>query len=169
MELVIREAKELDARAIGTIGVTSWQTAYRGLIPDEYLDALSIDIKEEQLSRSLANQNNRFAIAEVDGKPIGMICFYPLHIEEPIGVKWELEALYIIPQYWNKGIGRALVKYAFQNMITNRACMCSLWVLAGNHRARKFYESMGMTFLGVENSITMGGKELIEVRYGIYF
>lgn len=169
MKLSIREASTGDTEVISTIGVTSWQAAYRGLVPDEYLDSLSAEEREKHLAKSLAIPTNRFAIAEVEGKSVGMICFYPLCNEKSAGVEWELEAIYLLPQYWNKGIGRALIQYAFQYMIVNNAYVCNLWVLADNQRARKFYESMGMTFSGIEKTVTIGYKDLMAVNYQIHF
>lgn len=39
----LRVATVEDANAVATVHVRSWQSAYRGLIPDAYLDALSVE------------------------------------------------------------------------------------------------------------------------------
>jgi GNAT superfamily N-acetyltransferase len=169
MQLIVREANEGDARAISLIGVKSWQAAYQNIIPNEYLNSLSAEKREIHLSKSLAIPTIRFAVSEMEGLPVGMICFYPLQDEKSPSVEWELEALYVLPHYWNKGIGRSLIQYAFQYMIINNASACNLWVSADNQRARKFYENMGMVFSEEEKIITIGGKNLIEVRYKINF
>ena len=44
----MREAILADAEAIATVHVRSWQAAYRGQLPDEYLDGLTV---EDRLSQ----------------------------------------------------------------------------------------------------------------------
>ena len=167
MEISIREATVEDAKTISSIGVASWQAAYSGIVPSEYLDSLSIEKRERYVAKSLAVHTNRFMIAEADGQAVGMICFYSSNSETAMREIWELEALYLLPQYWNKGIGRKLIQYAFQYIRDHGGCNCNLWVLADNNRARQFYESAGLICIGIEKSIIIGGKELIEVCYSI--
>jgi len=167
MNIVIREATVEDAKTISFIGVTSWKSAYNGIVPNEYLDSLSVEKREKYLEKSMMIPTNRFAIAELDGKAVGMICFYPTQCETPTEGEWELEALYLLPEYWKRGIGRALIQYALHYMRGNHASVCNLWVLADNQRARGFYEKIGFKYTGVEKTITIGGKDLIEVYYQI--
>jgi GNAT superfamily N-acetyltransferase len=47
----------------------------------------------------------------------------------------ELHALYVLPEYWDCGIGGHLLEAA--------SGVAQLWVLEGNTRARRFYESRG--------------------------
>ena len=39
----VRPATVHDARAIATVHVRSWRSAYTGLLPDGYLESLSVD------------------------------------------------------------------------------------------------------------------------------
>lgn len=166
MKIIIRNATLEDAKAISLIGVESWQIAYRGIIPDEYLDSLSAEKREKHIAKSIETPTNRFIVAEVEGQVVGMACFYPLYSEATKN-EWELEAIYLISNYWCMGIGRELIQYVFRYMKENKAYVCKLWVLNDNHRARKFYEHMGLTYSGIEKTITIGGKELIEICYSI--
>jgi hypothetical protein len=50
---MIRSATPGDARAIATIHVEAWRAAYRGIVPDEYLDSLSIDGRESTWRQNL--------------------------------------------------------------------------------------------------------------------
>lgn len=167
MKIMIRKATVEDAKTISFIGVTSWKSAYNGIVPNKYLDSLSVEKREKHLEKSIVVPTNRFAIAELDGQAVGMICFYPIQYETPIEGEWELEAIYILPEYWKRGIGRALIQYTLRYMRENNANVCNLWVLADNQRARGFYEKLGFKYTGIEKIITIGGKDLIEVRYQI--
>jgi len=167
MTILVREAIVEDAKIISSIGVKSWQAAYRGIVPDEYLNSLSPKQREVHLIKSLSALTYRFAIGELDGQCVGMICFYPKNSEESLEEVWELEALYLLPQYWDRGIGRELIQYAFRYMRGLKVNICNLWVLIDNHRAKRFYEYMGLTCTGKEKTIEIGGKKLIEVCYSI--
>ena len=39
-EFLLRDAQPFDADAVARVHVQTWQVAYRGLLPDAYLDAL---------------------------------------------------------------------------------------------------------------------------------
>jgi len=54
MRVTIRQATVEDAAIISFIGVTSWQAAYRGIVPDSYLDSLSVEQRKKHLAKSLA-------------------------------------------------------------------------------------------------------------------
>jgi len=45
---MLRAAVPADARAIAEIHVASWRSAYRGLLPDSLLDAMSVDELEQR-------------------------------------------------------------------------------------------------------------------------
>ena len=46
--IVLRTAEVADAEAIERLRVSGWQTAYRGVIPDEFLDVLTPDVARRQ-------------------------------------------------------------------------------------------------------------------------
>ena len=50
----VRVATVDDAEAVAAVHVRSWQHAYRGLIGDAYLDALSVERRRDIWSRILA-------------------------------------------------------------------------------------------------------------------
>ncbi len=45
-DLTVRAASSSDARAIAAVHVRAGQVAYRGLLPDELLDRLSVEDRE---------------------------------------------------------------------------------------------------------------------------
>lgn len=167
MEVLIRQATIDDTKVISLIGVASWKSAYRGIVPDEYLDSLTVEKRERYITASLANTAKHFVIAEADGRAVGMACFYPSCNGTTNKEVWELEAIYVLPQYWDKGIGRILINHVFQYMREHNAFVCILWVLNDNYHAKGFYEHICLTNTGVEKTINIGGKDLIEVCYSI--
>jgi len=52
--VVIREATSDDARAIAEVHMASWRWAYRGDLPAEFLDGLTVDDREREWREWLA-------------------------------------------------------------------------------------------------------------------
>jgi hypothetical protein len=50
----VRQATSADARAIAQAHVDSWRAAYPGLIPERFLERLSLDRRERQWAETLA-------------------------------------------------------------------------------------------------------------------
>lgn len=147
----IREATPDDAAAIARVHVDSWIGAYRGIVPDEILDNLSVDRRTEGWTRMLTNGDVWAFVAEEVGVVRGFVgCG---SIERPEGDDEfagldpndtaELTTIYIDPRWWGRGIGQALMDVAVADLRKREFTSAVLWVLAENDRARRFYESGG--------------------------
>ena len=70
----VRRATAHDARAVATVHVRSWQSTYKGLLPDDYLAGLSIDQSESVwgglLGSSTGPNGSVLALVE-EGEVIG--------------------------------------------------------------------------------------------------
>jgi len=78
-----------------------------------------------QVAKSLTIPENHFALAEIYNQGVGVICFRPDYINDKKEQgRWEIEALYILPQYWRKGIGQSLIKYAIRYMRSISVSSC---------------------------------------------
>src|SRR5438093_12840214 len=69
----IRPAEGADAGGIATVHMRSWQTAYRGILPDDFLDTLSIPQREERVREALATKRSgrRFWVVESEAGLLG--------------------------------------------------------------------------------------------------
>ena len=78
----------------------------------------------------------------------------------------ELTTLYVLPEWWGRGCGRALME-AILERARGRCYLCvTLWVLDSNQRARRFYEKAGFAADGAKKTETVSeGVVLHEVRY----
>ena len=59
--MIIREPTKSDARDLAEVHVRSWQAAYKGQLPDEILDNLSVDQREQQWHLTLNSPSNKVA------------------------------------------------------------------------------------------------------------
>ena len=57
--MIVRAAVASDAAAVARVHARSWRVAYRGLVPDAYLDGLSDDTWRERWERGLATAGDR--------------------------------------------------------------------------------------------------------------
>ena len=157
----IRPASPDDAPAIETIRVRGWQTAYRHVFPAADLDALPID-PERWRSRILVPPPGWTTIVcEDDGHVVGFASTGPSRDEEELG---ELYAIYVEPEAWSTGAGRALMIEA-ETTLAHEYGAALLWVLEDNPRARNFYERAGWAPDGVTKAEERFGVRAAEVRY----
>jgi GNAT superfamily N-acetyltransferase len=164
----IRAATTADARAIAEINVAGWRAAYRGLMPEEFLDSLSVEHRERAWRARLESaMDGRDAawVAERDGGPIGYLVSGPPRDEDAGPGAAEIYAVYVRPDMWRSGAGRRLMETASAEWWRRGATSLLLWVLEGNGRARSFYEALGWVGDGSSKTYEMGGFTTLEVRY----
>jgi len=77
----------------------------------------------------------------------------------------EVYALYIDPDHWGSGYGRALFAAAERGLRDTGFREAILWVLGANARARRFYEIAGWRADGGKKTDHRGDVPLHEVRY----
>ena len=78
----------------------------------------------------------------------------------------EVWAIYVRPVFWCTGVGRQLWLAAWQQMQTEGYTTASLWVIADNARAIRFYERAGFVAEGGSGkACEIGGTTVREVRY----
>ena len=148
----------------------TWQVAYRGQLPDDFLDALSstIDRRTEFWARSIreAPAHRQHQLVATDGEGIvGFVTFGPRDDEPGDQGTGELYAIYVDPDHWGGGYGRALFAAAERGLHDAGFSEAILWVLETNERARRFYEIAGWRPDGGQKTEHRGDVELREVRY----
>ena len=162
----VRRARVGDAAGIAAVHVASWQQAYRGLMPPELLDSLSVPARTERWTRNLqgAQDGAWTLVAELDGEVIGFASIGPSR-DEDAGGAGELWALYLHPRTWGEGHGHVLHSHAVRALAETGAADATLWVLATNERARRFYERHGWAADGAQKVARLDGVVLAETRY----
>ena len=165
-EIALRIAKPDDARAIAEIHVAAWRAAYRGLMPDEFLAALSLEERTAMWSGILSRPSpSRVALAEMDGALAGFCSYGPTRDDESPDVA-EIYAVNIHPDRWRRGAGRALCEHAWREAIARGHTQVTLWVMSGNERARRFYRQLGYALDGTSRTETrLIGTPFDEVRF----
>ncbi|MFI1166238.1 GNAT family N-acetyltransferase [Streptomyces sp. NPDC020801] len=156
-----------DCGRVAEIRVGGWRSAYQGLVPQSYLDALSVERDAERRRTLLAQDDGGVVnlVAEREGEVVGWACHGPYRDGEVRTREAELYAIYVDPARYGGGAGGALLAEAVRQCAAAGHVRMYLWVLKGNTRARRFYERVGFRADGAEEPFEAGGVAVPEVRY----
>lgn len=148
--------------AVAEIHVRAWQTGYRGLLPDGYLDGLRAEDRARRYTFDVVDPARpQTIVAELDGAIAGFATTMPA--DEP--GTGELAALHVDPRRWRTGIGRALIGEARARLHGLGFGAAALWLLVGNTRAARFYEADGWAAIGAPRTDEVWGAKVDEQRY----
>ncbi|MBP6818373.1 MAG: GNAT family N-acetyltransferase [Ferrovibrio sp.] len=168
--LSIRPATGPDAPALAALHVAVWQSAYRGIMPDSYLDALSLEQRTQFWTHLLAepDPDRLVLLLEAENGTLGGFLSAGRPVDLPPGgaavYRGEVHAMNILPSLQGRGHGRRLLVHAANWLSGRRLTPFFLWVLADNTRARDFYEILG-GMPASRRRITIGGAPLTEIAY----
>ncbi|MBD1826674.1 GNAT family N-acetyltransferase [Microcoleus vaginatus GB1-A2] len=165
--MIVREAKIADAPAIARVNLDTWRTAYRKIVPAEYLAQLSYEKGETRWQEILANVKNTGVFVCVAENDSGQIVGFAAGGCERTGkyvYQGELFAIYILEEYQRQGIGRQLVRAVATKLAELTLNSMLVWVL-GDNSACKFYEVLGGEKVE-ELHTSRAGVALKEIAYG---
>jgi GNAT superfamily N-acetyltransferase len=162
--MVLRDARPSDALAVAGVHVRSWQVAYRGLFPDEYLDGLKPEERAARYTFGSPIPTQPATIVAVEQDSIcGFATTSPTRDADATG-KGELCALYVDPVWWGRGVGAKLVTAARDRLLTQGFREAVLWVLSGNQRALRFYDLDGWRPEGARRTDQVWGATVDKLR-----
>jgi len=165
-DIRIRRPGPADATTIAEVHVATWQAAYAGIFPDDFLSAMSVEHRAEVWTRILeeATDGPGLHVAVAGGRIVGFAHGGPSRDTDARDAA-EVYAVYVLPGYWGTGVGRALLDALVAELTAGAAPEATLWVLEPNHRARAFYEREGWEYDGRAETIERGDTAVQELRY----
>jgi GNAT superfamily N-acetyltransferase len=150
---------------VARVHVRSWQIGYRGLLSDAYLSNLQPEDRAQRYTFGAVSPSSpRTLVAVESGVIRGFATIAPAQ-DESRASPAELNALYVDPDCWGRGIGADLEcagRTALYQLGYRRA---ELWVLLGNLRAMRFYESQGWGNEATSRQAEVWGVTVTEIRY----
>jgi GNAT superfamily N-acetyltransferase len=163
---VVRLATPADAQAIARVRVDAWRATYRGMIPDAYLDGLSVEDSEAHWRRILESGSPNVTVL-VAVEDTEVVAFAASNRRDPPKLDFgaELSAIYVRADRKRQGLGRRLVAAIAASERSKGADGLVVFVIAGNRGARSFYENLGATLL-LEQPFEWDGMPLVEAAYG---
>jgi GNAT superfamily N-acetyltransferase len=163
--MLLRAATPDDAREVANVHVHSWQVAYRGLMPDEYLDALRPEARAKRYTFGSSDPLQPATIVAIDDGVVRGFATTGPALSADGHRRGELYALYVDPPSWGFGFGRALIAAAREHLAGENFTEACLWVVVGNDRAERFYRADGWVSDGTRRVADVHGLIVDEVRY----
>jgi GNAT superfamily N-acetyltransferase len=149
---------------VACVHVRSWQAAYRGLLPDEYLDGLRAEDRANRYTFDLVGPDDPATTVAVAGDAI---CGFATTGPARGGAQraGEVCALYVDPTAWGRGVGRVLMADARTRLSGLGFTEAVLWVLTGSDRADRFYRADGWLPDGRRREEDVWGIRVSNIRY----
>lgn len=144
MQVVIDIARVRNSAPIARVHVDAWRLAYRAIMPEKILRALTYNRFEQKWDELIAAAPTTgiftlIAIEEEEGI-IGFVRAGPSDEKTADGAApirpYEVFSINVAPKYQKKGVGERLLKEAVARMRADGAESFFLWVLAANRPAR---------------------------------
>lgn len=160
--MIIRPATLDDVDAMAAVLVASWQAAYAGLLPADFLAELDPAARAQQWRQTLSSQPEAgVVVAEIADRVVGMAAVGADQEDPSVGI---LYAIYVHPDHWGAGAGHELHQAGLQ-ILRERGCKnVRLWVLRSNELAIRFYRRHDWTHDGREQiDRYFAGIELNEI------
>ena len=166
MSEIIRPARVEDAEAIGWISVTAWRETYAGIMPDDYLAALSIEQRAAAFRDGIAKPGDKQAIfVALDGtaRVVGFAVSGPTR-EVSLGTDGEIFAINLVAAAKRQGLGLRLMAAMAAHLSNQNFSQAGLWVIDQNASARRFYETLDGHETTRKTQI-FGAKSVLELGY----
>jgi GNAT superfamily N-acetyltransferase len=164
--MTIRAAGLADADAIALLHAHSWQSAYRGILSDEFLQGALHESRRVLWHTRLSDFNRADQLILVDeqgGALRGFACAY-LEADPEWGCL--LDNLHVVPDLKGKGLGRQLMCAVAQQVLrSNPYGRLHLWAYEQNLAARRFYEHLGGVNTLRHAELALDGTQVNAVRY----
>ncbi|MCM3601364.1 GNAT family N-acetyltransferase [Robertmurraya korlensis] len=161
--MMIRKAIPADAKGIAKVHVDSWRTTYKLIFPEDYLQSLSYESREN-LWTSVIPNGYVYVAENHQGEIVGFSSGGKERTGDYPGYEGELYAIYLLHEYQGKGIGRQLMKPLIEQFTNDGIGSMTVLVLEENP-SKHFYQSLGAIEID-QLQDTLAGKEVIELVYG---
>ncbi|AXB42292.1 GNAT family N-acetyltransferase [Amycolatopsis albispora] len=137
-EPALRAATPGDAAAIAAIWYPGWQDAHLGNVPDALLAVRTKESFGERAAERVVDPGTRTVVADA-----GSVAGFVMVVGD------EVEQVYVSAAHRGSGVAKLLLAEAERLVAENGHPVAWLAVVAGNTRARRFYERQGWTDEGL--------------------
>ena len=158
---MIRPATRDDIAGLARVHVQSWLETYTGLVPQEILDAITLESRVLQWERTFDHPHGIFVALENDVVVGFASCGAAQDFLQADG---ELYTLYLLNSHQHRGLGRALWNAVLEFGQARNWESMVVWVLESNILAQGFYKHSGCKFVDRRVEV-LHGLKLPEVAY----
>ena len=158
-------AEMRDAKAIAEIHAAAARAAYKGLVPDDQLDALAPSTREAKWRQAIEFAEPQVHVAVQGDEVVGFVGFDRSRDPKTPSTTGEIWALYVKPEHWGKGVGVALWDAAREGLEEEGCTLVTIWVPLRNERALRFVELAGFKReMKTAKTTSLGNVKIEEIR-----
>lgn len=164
--MTIRQAAIKDVIQIARIHVESWRAAYKGILPESFINKIDIETRRIHWEKVISDGSLAiFVRTDSNDSVLGWAAFGPDR-EAPIDQNiTELHAIYIDPKFVQHGFGTELLSYGIRKTVSPQPRSLVVWVLEENTPALRFYYKNGFNKTPINSmQIQRGEKYLTEIK-----
>jgi GNAT superfamily N-acetyltransferase len=164
----IREATGAGLDAIAELHRLAWDVTNAPHFPDRVIASNTFERRLGTWRWLLARLDTNVLVAETESRVVGAAATGPARDadlnHDTVG---EVYGLYLRPDAWERGHGKALHEAAIAGLCTDGYLDAVLSVLAINRRARRFYEQRGWSLDGAEKRNPAHGVHKLRYRLAL--
>ncbi len=147
--MTTRDATTADLPAIDRLFRQSFCDTFAHLYSERNLAAFLEKFTPQAWADEYNDPAYRFRVAEVDGEVVAYLKLGPSSLPVDTDKRAiELRQLYVLKEHHGSGIAAALTDWGLDEARTLGFEEVYLTVFTDNHRARRFYERYGFTYVG---------------------
>lgn len=161
--MLIRKAEIGDVAGIAIVHVNSWQSTYKGIVPNDFLESLSYKSREKVWATGV-RENHVYIAEDENGKVVGFATGGKERTGNYEAYIGELYAIYLLEGHQGKGMGRMLLQSVVDDLKGKSLDSMLIWALEKNS-ACCFYEALGGREIDTKE-IVIAGEKLTEIAYG---
>ena len=136
----IREANAEDIEPIASLYVMNWKKTYVGLLPDNFLNGLTVNEGIKKCQEYLNKEKHRIFVAYENEKILG---FSACKEDEELKNCLYLDSLHVSETSRGKGVGTKLINTVGSYAYIKGYEHMSICIVKGNDNAKRIYEKMG--------------------------
>lgn len=159
----IRKAVPSDAQGIAKVHVESWKSTYINIVPENFLNNLSYE-KREDYWLSVIPNGGVYVAEDENNQIIGFASGGKERSGNYSNYNGEIYAIYILKEYQGRGIGKLLLEPII-NDLTTQGIFTMLVLVLEDNPSRHFYEKLGAKKID-SIIVEIGGVQLNELVYG---
>ena len=160
--ITIGQARADDADGIARVYIASWHDAYAGTVPTALLTAMTQNGQAARWRAAIAAREAVCVARHEQHGVVGMTSFGRSR-DLDLGPDGEVYTLYVDPEFYGQGVGRALLGGAFADLKRRGFSSCIVWAHAKNP-ARYFYERLGGRLVA-ERTVRLMGEPIPEAAF----
>ena len=145
----VRRAADADRPAIASIHAQSWRDAYRGVLPDAFLEDEVDEVMRRRWDEQAIRDEDAVLVAERDGIVVGFCATWD-------GESADIDNLHVLREARSQGVGRHLLAETALHFLGIGRKRAHLHVVTANLRARALYLALGGQPGGIEDKNLYG-------------